>query len=57
MAILRVFQQEGRIGKKERRNKTANVVETFSFYYVTDHNIQQIGEVNIQESKISYKRD
>ena len=35
-AMLKVFQEEGRIGKKKKRNKVVNVVETFSFYTIND---------------------
>lgn len=31
-AILKVFTQEGRIGKKKKRNKVVDVLETFSFF-------------------------
>lgn len=31
-AIIKVFQEEGRVGKKKTRNKVVDVVETYSFY-------------------------
>ena len=31
-AILKVYQEEGRVGKKQNRNKIVEVVETFSFF-------------------------
>lgn len=33
-AIIKVYNEEGRIGKKKKRNKVLNVIESFSFYYV-----------------------
>jgi len=41
-AIIKVYQEEGRIGKKKQRNKVLNVIETFSFYCINDCNIEQI---------------
>lgn len=56
-AILKVFQEEGRIGKKKKRNKVVNVVETFSFYCINDGHVEQVEEVKLQESKLSLKRN
>ena len=55
-AIIKVYQEEGRVGKKQKRNKICNVIETFSFFYVQDGNVQQIGETSMQESKVSFKK-
>ena len=46
-AIIKVFQEEGRVGKKKKRNKVYNVIETFSFFYLQGDNIEQIGDVKI----------
>lgn len=53
-AILKVYQEEGRIGKKQKRNKVINVVETFSFFTINDGVIQQLDDVRLEESKLSY---
>ena len=55
-AILKVFQDEGRVGKKQKRNKVYNVIETFSFLLVQDDHIEQIGDIKIEESKFSYEK-
>lgn len=46
-AILKVYQEEGRVGKKKRRNKVYNVIETFTFFTIDGSQIQQIGETKI----------
>ena len=46
-AIIKVYQEEGRIGKKQKRNKVYNVIETFSFIFVKDGEIEQVGDVTI----------
>lgn len=56
-AILKVFQDEGRIGKKKKRNKVVNVIETFSFYCINDGNFDEVHPVKIEESKISLNRN
>lgn len=56
-AILKVFQEEGRIGKKQKRNKVINVVETFSFFAINDGVVQQLDDVRLEESKLSYQRN
>jgi len=38
-AILKVYQEEGRVGKKKRRDKVINVIQTYSFYTVDGSNI------------------
>jgi hypothetical protein len=35
-AIVKVFENEGRIGKKKTRNRNVNVINTFTFC-VVDH--------------------
>ncbi len=52
-AIIKVFQEEGRIGKKKKRNKVYNVIETFSFFTINDANIEALGDIKIDESKVS----
>lgn len=47
-AILKVYQEEGRIGKKKKRNKVVNVIETFSFYCVNDGSFEQVDAVRIE---------
>lgn len=56
-AILKVYQEEGRIGKKKKRNKVINVVETFSFFAINDGVVQQLDDVRLEESKLSYQRN
>jgi hypothetical protein len=46
-AILKVYQEEGRIGKKKKRNKVINLIETFSFYCINGSTIEQIGDLKI----------
>ena len=55
-AIVKVFQEEGRIGKKKKRNKVVNVVEAFSFYAINDGQVEQLDGVKLKESKLSFKR-
>ena len=55
-AIIKVYQEEGRVGKKKKRNKVYNVIETFSFFKVTNSNIEQLGDIKIEESKVSLER-
>ena len=38
-AILKVFSEEGRVGKKKKRDKVINVIQTYSFYTVNGSNI------------------
>ncbi len=38
-AILKVYQDEGRVGKKKKRDKVINVIKTYSFYAVDGNNI------------------
>ena len=56
-AIIKVYQEEGRIGKKKKRNKVVNVIETFSFYCINDGSVDEVQPVKIQESKISLNRN
>lgn len=56
-AIIKVFQEEGRIGKKQKRNRVVDVIETFSFYCINDGQVQQMEEVKVEESKLSLKRN
>jgi hypothetical protein len=44
------------VGKKKKRNKVYNVIETFSFFYVSEDNIEQVGDIRIEESKVSLIR-
>ena len=46
-AIFKVYQEEGRVGKKLKRNKVYNVIETFSFFFVEEGRVQQIGDIKI----------
>jgi hypothetical protein len=50
-AILKVFQEEGRVGKKKKRDKVINVIQTFSFYTVDGSNIEKIADTVIEEEK------
>jgi hypothetical protein len=56
-AILKVYQEEGRIGKKKKRNKVINVIETFSFFAITDGAVHQLDNVRLEESKLSFQRN
>jgi transposase-like protein len=56
-AIIKVYQEEGRIGKKQKRNKVVNVVETFSFFCLNDGQVEQVEQVRLEESKLSLKRN
>lgn len=47
-AILKVYQEEGRIGKKKKRNKVINVVETFSFFAINDGVVQQLDNIRLE---------
>jgi len=38
-AILKVYQEEGRVGKKKKRDKVINVVQTYSFYTLDGDNV------------------
>lgn len=38
-AIIKVFQEQGRVGKKKTRNKVVDVVETYSFYMLENSKI------------------
>jgi hypothetical protein len=42
-AIIKVYQEEGRVGKKKKRNKVLNVIETYSFYCIDGYNIEKVG--------------
>lgn len=46
-AILKVYQEEGRIGKKKKRNKVVDVIETFSFFCMNDGNFDQVETIKI----------
>lgn len=46
-AILKVYREEGRIGKKKNRNKVYNVVETYSFFTIRHSAVEQIGTTKI----------
>ena len=46
-AILKVYQEEGRIGKKKRRNKVINVVETYSLYTLDGGKLEKIAPLKI----------
>ena len=46
-AIVKVYQEEGRIGKKKKRNKVVNVVETFSFYQINAGKLEQIAPLKV----------
>lgn len=56
-AILKVYQQEGRIGKKKQRNKVINVIETFSFLCLNDSLPDPLPLYHLQETKLSLGRD
>lgn len=56
-AIIKVYQEEGRVGKKKKRNKVYNVIETFSFFHLQGDNVEQIGDVKIQQSKVSLEKE
>lgn len=56
-AILKVYQEEGRVGKKKNRNKVYNVVETFTFYTIKHSALKQVGDTLVEESKVSLERN
>lgn len=56
-AILKVYQEEGRIGKKKKRNKVLNVVESYSYFSVDGSTISKVGDTQIESAKISVKRN
>ena len=33
-AILKVYHEEGRVGKKKKRDKVINVIQTYSFFTI-----------------------
>lgn len=47
-AILKVYQEEGRVGKKKKRDKVINVIQTYSFYTIDGKNIEKIAETIIE---------
>ncbi len=46
-AIVKVYQEEGRVGKKKKRDKVINVIQTYSFYTVDGSNIEKIADTVI----------
>lgn len=56
-AILKVYQEQGRVGKKKQRNKIVNVIETYSFYNLDGMKIEQIAPIKIEESKAVINKD
>lgn len=52
-AIIKVYENEGRVGKKQKRNKVIDVVETYSFYTLEDGVLKEICPLKIETSKIS----
>jgi hypothetical protein len=47
-AILKVYQEEGRVGKKKKRDKVINVIQTYSFYTIDGNNIEKIADTIIE---------
>lgn len=52
-AILKVYQEEGRVGKKKKRDKVINVIQTYSFYAFDGDNIEKLADTIIEEEKKS----
>ena len=47
-AILKVYQEEGRVGKKKKRDKVINVIQTYSFYAFDGDNVEKFAETIIE---------
>jgi hypothetical protein len=47
-AILKVYQEEGRVGKKKKRDKVIKVIQTYSFYTIDGNNIEKIADTIIE---------
>lgn len=52
-AIIKVYQDEGRVGKKKTRNKVIDVVETYSFYILENSKLTELCPLKIMNSKVS----
>jgi predicted transcriptional regulator len=48
-AIVKVYQEEGRVGKKKKRDKVINVIQTYSFYVVDGTSIEKLSPTVIEE--------
>ena len=48
-AILRVYQSEGRVGKKQKRDKVVSVIQSFSVFIVDGLDITKIDPTIIKE--------
>jgi len=55
-AIVKVFENEGRIGKKKTRNRKINVLNTFTFCVIDRGMLVEISEPTVTEKKIIYAR-
>lgn len=55
-AIVKVFESEGRIGKKKTRNRNASVINTFTFCVVDRGALVDLSETQITEKKVTYNR-
>ena len=57
-AILKVYQKEGRIGKKSRRNKVVNVIETVTYLEEDEHGqLHQVKAPTISHSRFAFNRE
>jgi transposase-like protein len=55
-AIIKVYQEEGRVGKKKTRNKVVEVVETYSFFALENSQLTELCPFKIMNSKISVEQ-
>lgn len=55
-AIVKVFEAEGRIGKKKTRNRSIDVIETFTLCVVNKGAYEEIPEVKLVEKRVSCSR-
>ena len=55
-AILKVFNEQGRVGKKQKRDKKLNVLQTFSFFKFQQGDFKLLDEIKLESSRISYHK-
>lgn len=55
-AIVKVYESEGRIGKKKTRNRNVQVLNTFTICLIGNGMLMNIPETTISEKKVSCAR-
>ena len=55
--IIKVYQEEGRVGKKQKRNKVVDLVEIVTVLEEHSEGVRPLIEAKVQESKFSFDRD